>query len=346
MVVAIIALLIGLLVPALGKARDAAQEIACRSNLRQVGIGSLAYAADNAGYLSSGPFDNRAGGGYSEQTPLRAANSLGPIAEVGWLADMVNGGYMIPGRLLCPTNPARYTQNLTLERLNERAWFGDTYTFETRQSRLLDHGFNTNYVMTWHMGCTAMRDTELYDTSSSPITNVYLNAKKMDVVIGPLRLSAMAAASPSRVAIFGDGTSKLDGADGTEEFEDFGDGRERVTKALGDGPAPYPFAWGRQDYADLGPAHGSGPINDEGTSKVRGNIAFADGSVAVATDADSTGTFGYGARAPGAGVGDYSGIFLDDTHPDPDIEDRVFLGDLKRGWWATPGRADRNGPTQ
>ncbi len=50
-VISIIALLIGLLLPALGAAREAARSSVCASNQRQIGIAVLAYAADHEGYL-------------------------------------------------------------------------------------------------------------------------------------------------------------------------------------------------------------------------------------------------------------------------------------------------------
>jgi prepilin-type N-terminal cleavage/methylation domain-containing protein/prepilin-type processing-associated H-X9-DG protein len=50
-VIGIIAGLIGILLPALARAREAARTVACASNIRQIGIACLAYANRNQGYL-------------------------------------------------------------------------------------------------------------------------------------------------------------------------------------------------------------------------------------------------------------------------------------------------------
>lgn len=52
-VVAIMAILMAMLLPALGKARDKAKEIQCLGNLKQVGLGTALYAGDNDNRLLS-----------------------------------------------------------------------------------------------------------------------------------------------------------------------------------------------------------------------------------------------------------------------------------------------------
>ena len=49
-VMVIIALLVGMLLPALARAREEAAKTQCRSNLRQIGLATIMYANDNGSY--------------------------------------------------------------------------------------------------------------------------------------------------------------------------------------------------------------------------------------------------------------------------------------------------------
>lgn len=56
-VISIIAILIGVLLPALGSARHAAQAAACGSNIRQLLLANSAYATDNKQFYVRGAYD-------------------------------------------------------------------------------------------------------------------------------------------------------------------------------------------------------------------------------------------------------------------------------------------------
>ena len=53
-VIAIIVLVVSLVIPALGRARDQANVVACRANLRSLALGCLAYASENDSILPTG----------------------------------------------------------------------------------------------------------------------------------------------------------------------------------------------------------------------------------------------------------------------------------------------------
>lgn len=248
-VVAIIALLIGVLLPALSKSRDGAQTIQCKSNLRQMGIASTAFAAENDGAYCTGPFDNNKRKNY------------GSIDKKGWIADQVLGEFAIPGNMLCPTNPAQYNQNLTIARLNTNAY--RSFSVEERDD-LIKKGYNSNYTQCWFMAYTGMKDNR----------DLGLDRQNIRDVVGPLSMKFLGRVSPSLVPLMGDSRTNAN------ELFDFGGRQVRACKALTDGP--YPGRSGfhdRQEYDDLGPAHGRGAPtgNGQGDDRITGNIVFADG---------------------------------------------------------------------
>lgn len=72
-VIGIIAVLIGVLLPALGKARCDANRVYCLNNLRNMQIAQVQYAADNRGYLIQAGFSH---GGVSTDESLSWFNTL------------------------------------------------------------------------------------------------------------------------------------------------------------------------------------------------------------------------------------------------------------------------------
>ena len=72
MVIAIIAILMSILMPALGRAREQGKRAACLSNLKQLMLGWIMYADDNDGKIVSGQTGNAtswAGAVWPGQSP-------------------------------------------------------------------------------------------------------------------------------------------------------------------------------------------------------------------------------------------------------------------------------------
>lgn len=271
-VISIIALLIGILIPSLGAARDTARRVACSSNLRQFGIAFTTYSADNAGWYTSGPADNRRRWHTGGNTPGYLPDDAS-IETIGWMADSVNGGYMKPGDLLCPTSPARYHQNLNLQRLNDNSF--RPYTEEQRDD-LISRGFNSNYTQSWFMAYTEHKDRNSVFGALGQLAGSTL---------GPLRDRSLGAVSPTIVPLFAD--TKVDAYNLNS-----GDSADLVTyegttypsaKSLTDGYTQrIGTTWAYQDYSDFGAAHGKAAFTSKGGSghdKAYANFLFADGHV-------------------------------------------------------------------
>ena len=295
-VIAIIALLVSILLPSLAGARETSRMTKCASNQRNLSLAAISHANANKGLFSTGPFDNRTASGY------------GAIDQKGWIADYVNGGYCVPGQMLCPTSPTQASQNLNFSRVNS----GGTRPFtQIELDELYRRGFNTNYCQSWFMAYTDMRNRAGGDT------------KRIVDVVGPLNENSISSnAITSKVPLFGDGTAMVMG-----DVVNIDGLTLSGSKATTDGPTMciYPglgAVWGRQDYTDFGPVHGKGSYvgSDIRHNGVYGQISFADGHAESFTDTVRDGQFGHRGMVR-------NGVNTIEYH---ELEGKVFGGWLKR----------------
>lgn len=100
-VIAIIAILAAMLLPALARARDAAKSANCKSNLKQLGQGTVMYANDYNGYVMA------TGDG---STNTAAWGNQWDAREVGWGREGYHGmlfsrGYITTAKVfICPVD--------------------------------------------------------------------------------------------------------------------------------------------------------------------------------------------------------------------------------------------------
>ncbi|MEM0924910.1 MAG: type II secretion system protein, partial [Planctomycetota bacterium] len=222
-VIAIIGLLASMSLPALSKAREAARSAACRSNLRQFGVGLTARATQHPdGQFCSGSFDFRRDG-----VPT----------EVGWVSDLVTRG-ILPGAMMCPSNSSAgskainemltapisdFATTACFDRLGSNEYTDSSGTTirniarairdanggsgaapnspiraELIQKKMLDEGYNTNYAASWFM----LRTEFELDSQGNPVAGDgcamsdpdVSDPRGVHVTRGPLRLDALDAA--------------------------------------------------------------------------------------------------------------------------------------------------------
>jgi len=181
-VIAIIVIIISLLLPALSRAREAARSMACKNNLREIGMGLHMFAdRDPQSRFCSGNWD------FTRD---------GCMDTWGWVADLVNIQALDGDGMLCPSNPLRgiekYNDLLGKDTSSSTAkegcpperlldgvcgqdkWggvtgpsgtsFGGTIPNSFERAALvsrafLNKGYQTNYAASWYLGRSQPRYT-------------------------------------------------------------------------------------------------------------------------------------------------------------------------------------------
>lgn len=111
-VIAVVLVLAAISIPLIGRARLQAQRSQCVSNLRQIGVGLFAYAADHKGQLpvqnwwNNGAAPSALSVGGSSTDPAIKSNGLGFLASMGYLGGPDGVGALTgagkPQVLRCP----------------------------------------------------------------------------------------------------------------------------------------------------------------------------------------------------------------------------------------------------
>ena len=277
-VITIIAILIGLLAPAVFAVRNAARTTECKNNLRQIGLALLAHQTAS-GEICSGAYDGKRDGS---------------VELFSWVADCVAQNTK-PGDLFCPTNPCRGSEKLNgLLGLNtsdnssapaERQGIGSYYvlpTFPDDAARadwikvnLIDKGYTTTYASSWHM----VRGAPVFVKDPTDGLNYTVGKMKdFDNTTGPLGQKQVdnADVSSSAIALLGDG----DQGDTDESYlvltiDSFLKAGSPLAESFNDGPSFYDATSGKVVIADDGTNHVTDQALNPAALPVEGEVVTA-----------------------------------------------------------------------
>ncbi len=99
-VISIIAILAGLLLPALNQARSKARGIACSVQLKQMGLAFAQYADDNKEYLPNHSYNK-----INDPAKIWGNGTLGTATTTIWGNVLIMGKYLSKNTFKCPGHP-------------------------------------------------------------------------------------------------------------------------------------------------------------------------------------------------------------------------------------------------
>ncbi|WP_425618905.1 DUF1559 domain-containing protein [Anatilimnocola sp. NA78] len=355
-VISIIGLLVALLLPALGVARETARSAACQNNLRQIAIGLLGRAERSNEQLCSGAFDWL---------------NDGAVTEKGWVADLVKVGTPT-GKMLCPSNSARvsetyydlltapaggFAMDTCVPRLGTPASAqpdgtmlsnpcrtivesnlapGSAQRNSLVQTEIYDEFYNTNYAASWYL----VRGEPIVNSSGN-LQLAFMSCGPASLAnkhcsSGPLRTAILDTSSTpsSFVPLLGDGglvTQKPlpidfeDSPAGAATARSFTQGPVLISSMLTptfpngtsrNGPTGWWAVWQKQVLQDY---RGFGVVHRSSC-----NVAFADGSVRSLADKNRDGYLNNGFGAIGGFANGDPDIVTGELHSSFALDPKKF----------------------
>lgn len=157
-VIAILAILISILLPAIAKARETARSVKCMSNLKQIGVGLLAYANDYKGRIWEAGHNSPYRFWYAQPTnplmPLSTANPAVAGPAFNYLTD-------VDTIFECPTNK-RKTPLRQLPDFNDPFWNTDSGRLQRELFNIFLSPRAINFDFTMVTGASGARpDTDI-----------------------------------------------------------------------------------------------------------------------------------------------------------------------------------------
>ncbi len=172
-VIAIIAILASMLLPALSKARAAAQNIKCVSNLKQIGLSATMYAGDYNGYLPA---------------PVMRLLTAGGEEYVRSYAEYLrDAGYGVPNELfICPLILSRKYAETPLAAMQNWQIYGMRVLNNGSEAyEQLDNPKKLSYAdespVMWFADSCSMSAEGIFGGCSTFLNNWYLAAAFVDI---------------------------------------------------------------------------------------------------------------------------------------------------------------------